>query len=649
MQMKKAKMSFFVRYLTLWVALCIAAGVAFGHFLPGVFRAIGAAEVAHVNLPVAALIWLMIIPMLVRIDFTALGRVREHWRGIGVTLFINWAVKPFSMAALGWLFIGYLFRSYLPADQVDSYIAGLILLAAAPCTAMVFVWSNLSDGEPHFTLSQVALNDTIMVVAYAPIVGLLLGLSAITVPWDTLLISVGLYIVVPVILAQIIRSRRLAAGGEAALKQLIGWLKPISLIALLTTLIVLFGFQGNQIIAQPLVIALIAVPLLIQVYFNSGIAYLLNRATGEAHCIAAPSALIGASNFFELAVATAISLFGFTSGAALATVVGVLIEVPVMLSVVKIVTATKGWYERGSAVQRNSRALACAEEVAPQEGEPMFKKALIGLGASRAEHPMINCLPELKRWGIESVVLAHVIRVGYIEGAEYGHEEEYKSWLDRHANALRNAGVDASVLVIDSGDPAEALLTAAADHDADLVVVGSCSHSFAHRFFLGSVAREVIRRSTLPVLIERIEPTEAETAEVCAVVCEQKLVRILLATDFSEQSRPAEEAALFLASRAAQTDCLTVLPEEVAAKAEAIRTAQKQLIALADKIEASGGHRRALVERGDPAEVIARVGQQGYSLIIVGKHGQDWIAGKIIGSTADEVCDKARRPVLMVP
>ena len=351
-------MSTFERYLTVWVALCIIAGVALGHFLPGVFQIIGGAEIAQVNIPVAILIWLMIIPMLVKIDFGALGQVREHWRGIGVTLFINWAVKPFSMAALGLLFIGYLFRPYLMAEQIDSYIAGLIILAAAPCTAMVFVWSNLSDGEPHFTLSQVALNDLIMVFAFAPIVGLLLGLSAITVPWDTLVLSVGLYIVVPVIIAQVLRKRVLDTSGQSGLKRMLDTLQPISLIALLVTLVLLFGFQGDQIIAQPLVIALLAVPILIQVYFNSGLAYLLNRFVGSAHCVAAPSALIGASNFFELAVAVAISLFGINSGAALATVVGVLVEVPVMLSVVKIVNATKVWYERSPAVQRNGRALS---------------------------------------------------------------------------------------------------------------------------------------------------------------------------------------------------------------------------------------------------------------------------------------------------
>lgn len=347
-------MSVFERYLTLWVTVCIGVGIALGWMMPGLFQAIAAAEIAKVNLPVALLIWLMIIPMLVKIDFAALAGVKEHWRGIGVTLFINWAVKPFSMALLGWLFIGWLFRPYLPADQINSYIAGLILLAAAPCTAMVFVWSNLSDGEPHFTLSQVALNDVIMVFAFAPLVALLLGLSAITIPWQTLLLSVALYIVVPVIIAQAVRSTVLASGGEAGLKALLSKLQPISLVALLSTLVLLFGFQGKQIIAQPLIIAMLAVPILIQVYFNSGLAYLLNRAAGEAHCVAAPSALIGASNFFELAVAAAISLFGFDSGAALATVVGVLIEVPVMLSVVRIVNSTKGWYEQSEAVQKSA-------------------------------------------------------------------------------------------------------------------------------------------------------------------------------------------------------------------------------------------------------------------------------------------------------
>jgi ACR3 family arsenite transporter len=343
-------MGIFERYLTVWVALCIIVGVILGSIVPGVFHAIGALEAASVNLPVAVLIWLMIIPMLVKIDFGALHQVREHWRGVGVTLFINWAVKPFSMALLAWLFIGHLFAPWLPAEQVNSYIAGLIILAAAPCTAMVFVWSNLSDGEPHFTLSQVAVNDVIMIFAFAPIVGLLLGLSAITVPWNTLFLSVVLYIVVPVIIAQLVRKRLLATGGDEVLQRALERLGPVALVALLATLVLLFGFQGEQIIRQPLIIALLAVPILIQVYFNSGLAYLLNRTFGVAHCVAAPSALIGASNFFELAVATAIVLFGFESGAALATVVGVLVEVPVMLSVVKIVNRTRAWYERGNTV-----------------------------------------------------------------------------------------------------------------------------------------------------------------------------------------------------------------------------------------------------------------------------------------------------------
>ncbi|MES9961126.1 MAG: ACR3 family arsenite efflux transporter [Sedimenticola sp.] len=344
-QMGGANISFFERYLTLWVFLCIIAGISLGHWFSTPFHLLGRMEVAQVNLPVAILIWLMIIPMLLKIDFHALHHVKEHWRGVGVTLFINWAIKPFSMALLGWLFIRGLFADWLPAGEIDSYIAGLILLAAAPCTAMVFVWSNLSNGEPHFTLTQVALNDTIMVFAFAPIVGLLLGISAITVPWNTLFLSVVLYIVIPVLVAQLWRHWLLKRGGNRALERTQEVLGPISLVALLATLVLLFGFQGEQILSQPIIILLLAVPILIQVYFNSGLAYLLNRRFGVAHCVAAPSALIGASNFFELAVATAIVLFGFESGAALATVVGVLIEVPVMLSVVKIVNNTKGWYE----------------------------------------------------------------------------------------------------------------------------------------------------------------------------------------------------------------------------------------------------------------------------------------------------------------
>ena len=341
-----AEIGFFERWLTVWVLLCIVLGIALGQMLPGVFRTLAALEVAKVNIPVGLLIWVMIIPMLLRIDFGALHQVKQHWRGIGVTLFINWAVKPFSMALLGYIFIRHVFAPYLPPEQSDSYIAGLILLAAAPCTAMVFVWSQLTRGEPYFTLSQVALNDTIMVFAFAPLVALLLGLSSIIVPWDTLLTSVVLYIVVPVALAQLWR-RHLFAQGAAKLEATLARLGPFSIFALLLTLVLLFAFQGQAILKQPLVIAMLAVPITIQVYFNAGLAYWLNRRFGVAHCVAGPSALIGASNFFELAVAAAISLFGFESGAALATVVGVLIEVPVMLSVVWIVNGSRGWYEGG--------------------------------------------------------------------------------------------------------------------------------------------------------------------------------------------------------------------------------------------------------------------------------------------------------------
>ena len=337
-------MSVFERYLTVWVFLCIVIGIALGQFFPAAFQSIGRMEIAQVNLPVGLLIWVMIIPMLIKVDFGALHEVRQHVRGIGVTLFVNWLVKPFSMAFLGWFFIRNLFAPMLPADQLDSYIAGLILLAAAPCTAMVFVWSRLTNGDPLFTLSQVALNDSIMVVAFAPLVGFLLGISAITVPWDTLITSVVLYIVIPVILAQLLRKQLLAKGQEAfdAAMAKIG---PWSITALLATLVLLFAFQGEAILKQPLVIALLAVPILIQVFFNSALAYWLNRLVGEKHNVACPSALIGASNFFELSVAAAISLFGFHSGAALATVVGVLIEVPVMLLVVRVVNASKPWYE----------------------------------------------------------------------------------------------------------------------------------------------------------------------------------------------------------------------------------------------------------------------------------------------------------------
>ena len=347
-----AEMGRFERYLTLWVGLCIAAGVTLGKLFPSVFQAIAQMEVAQVNLPVGLLIWVMIIPMLVKIDFSALSQVKSQWRGMGVTLVINWLVKPFSMAFLGWLFIRYLFAGWLPAEQIDSYIAGLILLAAAPCTAMVFVWSQLCKGDPYFTLSQVALNDAIMMVAFAPLVALLLGMASITVPWDTLITSVGLYIIVPVMLAQMIR-KVLVSQGPDTLERTTKQLAPFSMMALLLTLVLLFAFQGEALTEQPLVIGILAIPILIQVFLNSGLAYVLNRKLGVPHCVAGPSSLIGASNFFELSVATAISLFGFQSGAALATVVGVLIEVPVMLLVVGIVNRSQSWYESGITHSRS--------------------------------------------------------------------------------------------------------------------------------------------------------------------------------------------------------------------------------------------------------------------------------------------------------
>ena len=362
-----AEMGFFERYLTVWVFLCILAGIVLGRLFPAAFQAVGAIELTRINLPVAALVWLMIFPMLLKVDFAVLHRVTAHWKGIGVTLAVNWAVKPFSMAALGWLFVGYLFRPWLPAEQIDSYIAGLILLAAAPCTAMVFVWSHLTRGEPQFTLTQVALNDVIMIFAFAPIVGLLLGLSAITVPWDTLLLSVALYIVAPLVAAYFVRRAILRhEQGWAWLARVIRALHPVSLVALLATLVLLFGFQGEQIMHQPLVILLLAVPIMVQVFFNSGLAYFANRMLGSPHCVAGPSALIGASNFFELAVATAIALFGFGSGAALATVVGVLVEVPVMLAVARMVNRSRAWYERRPGIPTYEQCCPAGEAPFPR-------------------------------------------------------------------------------------------------------------------------------------------------------------------------------------------------------------------------------------------------------------------------------------------
>ena len=282
--------------------------------------------------------------MLMKVDFAALGEVRQQTRGIAITLLVNWAVKPFSMALFAWLFIRHLFAGWLPAEQLDHYVAGLILLGAAPCTAMVFVWSNLCRGNPQFTLSQVALNDAVMVVAFAPIVALLLGVSDIVVPWDTLLLSVGLYIVLPLAVAQAARYL-LLRRGKAALEQALSAIAPLSMGALLATLVLLFSFQGEALVQQPLVIALLAIPILLQTLFIAALGYGLNRRFGVRHDVAAPSTLIGASNFFELAVAVAIALYGFNSGAALATVVGVLIEVPLMLWLVGIINRSRPWYE----------------------------------------------------------------------------------------------------------------------------------------------------------------------------------------------------------------------------------------------------------------------------------------------------------------
>jgi ACR3 family arsenite transporter len=341
-------MGFFERYLTLWVLACIGLGVLLGNLAPQTFAALAGLEYARINLPVGVLIWVMIIPMLVKIDLRAIRDVSQHARGIGITLAVNWLVKPFSMALLAAFFLQHLFADLLPADEIEQYIAGLIILAAAPCTAMVFVWSRLTRGDPAFTLSQVALNDAIMVFAFAPIVALLLGVSSIVVPWETLLGSVVLYIGAPLLVAQWIR-RRLLRAGDAAMARFERAAGTASIVALLATLVLLFGLQGDAVLQQPLVIALIAVPILVQVLLTSSLAYGLNRLAREPHAVACPSALIGASNFFELAVAVAIGLFGIQSGAALATVVGVLVEVPFMLLVVRAVNRSKDWYERGIA------------------------------------------------------------------------------------------------------------------------------------------------------------------------------------------------------------------------------------------------------------------------------------------------------------
>lgn len=338
-------MSIFERYLSVWVVLCMIAGIAIGSGAPGVAQFVGKLEIAHVNLPVGFLIWVMIIPMLMKIDFSRISDVWQQRAGIGITLIVNWAIKPFTMAALGWLFIGYLFRPWLPEDQIDSYIAGLILLGAAPCTAMVFVWSSLCKGNANFTISQVALNDLVMVFAFAPIVALLLGVSSIPVPWATLMLSVVVYIVIPLLIAQWWR-RKLLRDGPQAYARVLERLGPFTMIALLLTLVLLFAFQGQAIIAQPMIILLLAVPILLQGVLMAALGYGLNLRCKVRHDVAGPSTMIGASNFFELAVAVAIVLYGFDSGAALATVVGVLIEVPVMLWLVSMVNRSRGWYER---------------------------------------------------------------------------------------------------------------------------------------------------------------------------------------------------------------------------------------------------------------------------------------------------------------
>ena len=351
MSSQASPLGFFERYLSLWVFLCIIAGTLLGLAAPAATQAIGALEIAQVNIPVGLLIWVMIIPMLMKIDFSALHEVYEQRAGMAVTLTINWLIKPFTMAFFAWLFLRHVFADWLPAEQLDSYVAGLILLGAAPCTAMVFVWSNLCRGNANFTLSQVAINDLVMVFAFAPIVALLLGVSSIPVPWDTLLLSVVMYIVIPLAIAQFIRAR-LLRRGEAALPAVLTRIGPFSIVALLATLVLLFSFQGQTIVAQPLIIALLAVPILLQTLLIAALGYWLCRRLKVRHDIAGPAAMIGASNFFELAVAVAIVLYGFNSGAALATVVGVLIEVPVMLWLVRMVNNSKGWYEQSNRTER---------------------------------------------------------------------------------------------------------------------------------------------------------------------------------------------------------------------------------------------------------------------------------------------------------
>ena len=343
--MAEKRLDFFERYLSVWVALCIVIGIGFGKLFPNVVEVLSKLEVSHVNLPIAILVWLMIYPMMLKIDFSAIAKVGDKPKGLLITLFVNWIVKPFSMAFLGWLFFKQLFIGMIGVDMANQYMAGVIILAAAPCTAMVFVWSYLTDGDPAYTLVQVAINDLIMLVLFAPIVMFLLGVSDIVVPKDVLFMSVLLYIVIPLIAGYLTRRLLISAHGEEWFNtKFLAPLKPVTIIALLATLIIIFAFQGEVITNNWFSIVLIAIPILIQVYFNSTLSYGLAKYFKVPHSIAAPGALIGASNFFELAVAVAISLFGLQSGATLATVVGVLVEVPVMLSVCSFCNRTKHWF-----------------------------------------------------------------------------------------------------------------------------------------------------------------------------------------------------------------------------------------------------------------------------------------------------------------
>ena len=353
-------MSLFERYLSVWVALCLIAGLALGAIIPGVFDALAALEYASINFVVAVLIWAMVYPMMVAVDLSSLARVHERPKGLVITLTVNWLFKPFTMAALGVLFFEFVFAPFIEPGTAGQYIAGMILLGAAPCTAMVFVWSTLTKGDPNYTLAQVSLNDAIMIFAYAPIVALLLGVTDISVPWDTLILTVVLYIVVPLTAGvltrlHLTRGARSPAEAEAAVARFTAGVKPFSIIGLLATVVLLFGFQGEVILTQPLVIVMIAIPLLIQSYGIFAVAYWAAKAWGVPHKVAAPCAMIGTSNFFELAVAVAIGLFGLNSIAALVTVVGVLVEVPVMLSLVAFANRTRHWFPLDEAPIRASR------------------------------------------------------------------------------------------------------------------------------------------------------------------------------------------------------------------------------------------------------------------------------------------------------